>query len=280
MTQPSLEALEAHFEFGENWRDYLVNVDDNAIREAERGLLRLLPAEAIAGSRFLDIGCGSGLHSLAALRLGASDLLAIDIDPNSVAATRELLSRYAPEAPVKLRELSVFDADPRELGQFDVVYSWGVLHHTGAMWKAVERASLLVRPGGLFAIALYQKRPTCGGWTVEKRFYAKASGPVRATFRGVYKAALYVALVATGRNPWKYVRNYKSARGMNFHNDVHDWLGGYPYESATPEEVNERVAAMGFTLVSEHPLPPGVGLFGTGCAEYTFRKVAGQNPGT
>jgi SAM-dependent methyltransferase len=273
MTKPSLEALETHFEFGENWRDYLANVDEDAVREAERGVLRLLPADSIQGSRFLDIGCGSGLHSLAALRLGAAEVVAVDIDPNSVAATRELLAKHAPGARATASELSVFDADPESLGQFDIVYSWGVLHHTGAMWKAIDRAARFVRPGGLFAIALYQKRVTCGAWRVEKRIYTKAGKPVRKVIRGVYKAAFYAGLLATARNPWKYVSGYKGTRGMNFHNDVHDWLGGYPYESATPAEVNAHFQGLSFESVKEWPLPRGMGLFGTGCAEYTFRKL-------
>ena len=272
MTGSRLQDLDTHFEFGENWRDYLANVDAAAIAEAEAGLLKLLPREAIAGARLIDIGCGSGLHSLAALRLGAAHVTAVDIDPNSVAATRELLGKYAPDAAVDVREASVFDLSPEATGTFDVVYSWGVLHHTGAMWDAVEAAARLVRPGGRFAIALYQKRPTCGAWRVEKRLYTAAGGPVRAAIRGVYKAAFYLGLLLTGRSPRTYVANYKGARGMNFHNDVHDWLGGYPYESATPDEIKAFFERLNFSPVVELPLPKGLGIFGTGCAQYTFRR--------
>jgi 2-polyprenyl-6-hydroxyphenyl methylase/3-demethylubiquinone-9 3-methyltransferase len=90
--------------------------------------------------------------------------------------------------------------------------------------------------------------------------------------RGAYKLALLSRLAATGTNPWRYVRDYKTARGMNFHNDVHDWLGGFPYESATPDEVTAQFAALGFDPVVEKALPRSLGLFGTGCAEYTFRR--------
>lgn len=274
MSEAGLKQVESHFEFGENWLDYLRHVDEAAVAEAERGLLKLVPAEAIAGSRFLDIGCGSGLHSLAALRLGARELVAVDIDPNSVKATSALLDKWAPDANRQVRLLSVFDADPAELGTFDIVYSWGVLHHTGAMWEAVERASRLVRPGGLFAIALYQKRLSCGPWKVEKRLYTAAPGVVRAGLRGLYKTAFFAGKLVTGRNPWRYVRDYKSVRGMNWHNDVHDWLGGYPYELATPQEVDARLLAMGFEPATVLALKPGLGLLGTGCAEYTYRRRA------
>jgi SAM-dependent methyltransferase len=273
MRQDALKKVESHFEFGENWLDYLRHVDEAALQEAERGLLRLLPREAIAGSRFLDIGCGSGLHSLAAVRLGAAELVAVDIDPNSVRAAGMLLDRWAPDSNRTVRVLSVFDADPAQIGTFDIVYSWGVLHHTGSMWEAVERASRLVRPGGLFALALYEKKASCGFWTWEKRLYTRAPGAVRAAIRGVYTAALCAGLLVRGRNPISYVKNYKSSRGMNFHNDVHDWLGGYPYESATTADVSERLAGLGFELLTERPTGGRLGLFGTGCAEYTFRKL-------
>jgi 2-polyprenyl-6-hydroxyphenyl methylase/3-demethylubiquinone-9 3-methyltransferase len=273
MDQDGLRKIDSHFEFGENWLDYLRHVDEAAIAEAERGLLGLLPAEAIRGARFLDIGCGSGLHALAAVRLGARELVAIDIDPNSVKAAKSLLDEKAAEASREVRVLSVFDADPADLGTFDIVYSWGVLHHTGAMWEAVERAGRLVRPGGLFALALYQKRPTCGFWTVEKRLYTRAPSFVRAAFRGLYTLAYHAGLLVRGRNPLRYVREYKSMRGMNFHTDVRDWLGGYPYESATPADVGARLRAVGFELVTQKVLEQGLGLFGTGCAEYTFRRA-------
>jgi 2-polyprenyl-3-methyl-5-hydroxy-6-metoxy-1,4-benzoquinol methylase len=267
-----LTRAETHFEFGENWRDYLRHVDSEAIAEAERGLLKLVPAMRLRGARFLDIGCGSGLHTLAAVKSGIAQGLAIDIDRDSVAATRDLLAKLAPDAPVEVRELSVFDADPTTLGLFDVVYSWGVLHHTGAMWRAVEKAAALVDAGGIFALALYQKRVSCKAWAVEKKFYTRSPAPVRTLIRGAYVAALYLRFALRGQNPWRVVRDYKSGRGMNFHNDVHDWLGGYPYESATPAEVLSRLTAGGFELVSQNSLPAGLGLLGTGCAEYVFRR--------
>ncbi len=100
------------------------------------------------------------------------------------------------------------------------------------------------------------------------------SSAIRALIRGLYTGAVYAGHAVRGRNPWKVVREYKSSRGMNFHNDVHDWLGGYPYESATPQEVQSKVCAMGFERVADYPLAPGLGLFGTGCAEYVFRRTA------
>jgi 2-polyprenyl-6-hydroxyphenyl methylase/3-demethylubiquinone-9 3-methyltransferase len=267
-----LKDVSNHFQFGANWKDYLQHVDEAAIFEAEKGLSRLVPTESLAGARFMDIGCGSGLHTLAALRLGAAEVVAIDIDPDSVSATQELLSRFPDKGCAKVLKLSIFDAEVNELGQFDVIYSWGVLHHTGDMWTAIERAGRFVKPGGIFALALYQKRPTCAAWAIEKKFYSRSGSFIQRVIRCIYKPAFLTALLLNSTNPFSYVKNYKGSRGMNFHNDVHDWLGGYPYESATPEEVGVHLGGMGFKLVHEKTLSPGRGTFGTGCAEYVFSK--------
>lgn len=170
----------AHFEFGENWKSYARKIDQSRIDSAVEGLQKLFP-EGLAGKSFLDIGCGSGLHSLAALKLGAASVLAIDLDENSVETTKRLLSEFSPHSNWRAAVVSIFDATPQDLGTFDVVYSWGVLHHTGDMWRAIERASALVRPGGLFAIAIYAATAFDAMWTAEKRFYARAPRPVQCT---------------------------------------------------------------------------------------------------
>lgn len=265
-----LTAAESHFRFGENWNDYLRHVDAEAVHEAERGLLALIPAERLRGATFLDIGCGSGLHALAAHRLGAR-VTAIDIDRDSVATTRELLRQYNADAEV--REESVFDAS----GQFDIVYSWGVLHHTGSMWKAIEHAASLVKPGGLFTIAIYQRTPMCGFWRKEKRFYSNAPKLVQRIIRGAFISYASALHVYFGTNPIRFIRNYKSSRGMNYFTDVHDWLGGYPYESATPAELVSFVESLGFSPFIQRPLPRSRGLVGSGCGEFTFEKRKGRS---
>jgi 2-polyprenyl-6-hydroxyphenyl methylase/3-demethylubiquinone-9 3-methyltransferase len=270
MSSADLLEAETHFDFGKNWSDYSRRIDEAAIREAEKGLLKLIPADAIKGVRVLDIGSGSGLHSLAAHRLGAAEITAVDIDQDSVETTRKVLAHFG--VPARVERMSVFELDA--LGTFDIVYSWGVLHHTGDMWRAISCAAEHVRPGGLFVIALYQKTPLCGAWTVEKRIYTKAPKVLRHAWKAAFGTALLSAIGLTGRNPVAYVRNYKGTRGMSYWHDVHDWLGGYPYESSTPEETRDYVCELGFEAVQVGDLKPGVGLFGTGCAEYVFRKMA------
>jgi 2-polyprenyl-3-methyl-5-hydroxy-6-metoxy-1,4-benzoquinol methylase len=259
----------AHFEFGENWKAYSKKIDQNRIDFAIEGLERLFP-EGLAGKTFLDIGCGSGLHSLAALKLGAASVVAIDLDENSVETMRQLLSEFCPHGNWTTNILSIFEASPETLGTFDVVYSWGVLHHTGDMWQAIDRAAALVKPGGYFAIAIYAATAFDSMWRAEKKFYAQAPRSVQWLIRQIYMAAFFAGKAASGQNPIAYIQNYSKSRGMHFSHDAHDWLGGYPYETARPEELNARISAHGFNEYRAFVIPPTRGLLGSGCNEFVF----------
>src|SRR5712691_2165062 len=157
----SLAAQEQRFGFGENWSRFLALVDERRIREAERSLIEMLGRPRLDGLRFCDVGSGSGLFSLAAWRLGAT-VYSFDFDPDSVACTREMRRRFSDGDPRwTVGHGSVLDDEYlRTLGLFDVVYAWGVLHHTGAMWQAMELVTRLVAPRGVLYIAIYNDQ----GW--------------------------------------------------------------------------------------------------------------------
>jgi hypothetical protein len=171
-----------------------------------------------------------------------------------------------------VRELSVFDLAPESFRRFAVVYSWGVLHHTGAMREAIEIASRVVEPGGLFAFALYHRTRMCGFWQWEKRWYSRASPHAQERARTAYVALLRLRFRLTGRDFRSYVASYKSQRGMDFAHDVHDWLGGYPYESIAAPEVETFMRRLGFEHVNSFTTPVTIGLFGSGCDEYVYRR--------
>lgn len=263
------------FEFGANWQKFLTLLDDQRIAQAEQSLKAMLETETLMGRSFLDIGSGSGLFSLAARRLGAR-VRSFDYDPQSVACTRELRRRFYPEdenwrieAGSVLNETFV-----QSLGKFDYVYSWGVLHHTGQMWRALEHAALPVATGGKLFIAIYNDTGTqARRWHWIKRKYNELPQVLRIPFALVVSAPdeLKSALRAVIKlRPQDYVRtwtDYDRNRGMSHWRDIIDWVGGYPYEVAAPEEIFDFYRAKGFVLNKLRC--GGVGL---GCNEFVFLR--------
>ena len=273
MAKDDLRDASSHFAFGDNWASYAALIDDEAIAESKKGLLKLIPRKEFQGRSFIDIGCGSGLHALAAAELGVSRIMAVDIDPVSVETTKAVLAKRDVQIPWQAENVSVFDLDPVRLGTFDIVYSWGVLHHTGDMWEAVRNAAALAAPSGLFAFALYRSTTIDPLWKIEKHWYAHASPFSQKLAQKVYITAYSAAHRLTGRGSFReLVDNYRSARGMDFYHDVHDWLGGYPYEAALAPEIDKRMVSLGFKAERVFAQPMSTGLFGSGCDEYVYRR--------
>lgn len=293
MKQDHLTQQKTHFAFGKNWKSYTEQITAAEIDEAKKALIRLLGVSRLDGERFLDIGCGSGLHSLAALHLGAKEVIAVDLDPDSVSTTQALLQQHAPKsASFLVEKVSVFDLNPETFGVFDIVYSWGVLHHTGDMDRAIRSAAQMCAPrnlvspviscprvrGGVFSFALYRRTWIDWFWRIEKRWYAKATPSVQCLARTIYITLFKLGLLATGRSFGSYIANYRNNRGMDFYHDVHDWMGGWPYQSVQPSEVNVLMSALGFKservfLREGHILGRNLGFFGSGCDEYVYRRL-------
>lgn len=260
------------FSFGANWARFLRHLDPQRIMAAEHSLQRMLRKTSLQGLRFLDAGSGSGLFSLAARRLGA-EVHSFDFDPESVACTHELRRRYAAESHAPLEsthwqvdEASVLDADYlQSLGQFDVVYSWGVLHHTGEQWRAIDLVSQRVRDGGLLFIAIYNDQGDISRWwLLVKRLYN--SHALARWLLTLFYTPYFIGV------RWAY-RKIKGLgdvqRGMTLWFDMIDWLGGYPFEVAKPEQVFRFLADRGFEL-RELTTAGRTGA----CNEFVFQRVA------
>ncbi|MDX8502170.1 class I SAM-dependent methyltransferase [Mesorhizobium sp. VK4C] len=262
--------MTARYDFGRNWSDLAARFENEHLDRACEDLRRLVGD--VAGKTFLDIGCGSGLHSAAALRLGAARVRALDYDTDCVETTRAVLSRFAPEAEWSVERADILDKASLPSGTFDIVYSWGVLHHTGDMWAAIRNAADFVGRGGRFGIAIYLKTPLCGLWTVEKRLYSSHRW-LRPPAKALFVSAYMLARTLRHRDPIAFVKNYRMRRGMEFLADVDDWLGGYPYQSTSVEELETTVEKLGFRTKRRFNVTPGIGLFGTGCGEWCFERM-------
>lgn len=262
-----------HYWFGKNWKQFLEeNYSEERLAEAEKSLRALFGETGLAGKTFMDIGCGSGLFSLAAWRLGASKITSIDVDLDSVECCRHLARQINKEGSREWNIVHGSILDQTLIGglpKSDIVYSWGVLHHTGNMWQAIENAGKLVTPGGCFMIGIYNWQGGRRGtvtWQKLKKWYCTAPRWQTRMWEWGYISWNLFYMVLVLRNPITHIRGYQKNRGMSWFRDVSDWLGGYPYEAATPGEVLDFVRnKFGFELTKQK-INCGLGI-----SEFVFR---------
>ncbi len=271
---------ELRFGFGKNWDSFRrTALDPDRIDEAERALVTLVGKDRLVGKTFLDIGCGSGLMSLAALRSGATRVVGFDYDADSVSCSEAVRQESSKETRDRWTVMRGSALDPefvKSLGTFDVVYSWGVLHHTGEMWKAVETSLLPVRAGGgLHVIALYNKVTgelgtfSSESWHAIKKAYVRGGRARRAALVGAFTAWRVSIALSQLRSPIREVREYKSSRGMSWMHDAIDWVGGYPYEYASVDEVENFLREHGLRKVKTIAAPHN----GWGNNEFVFERA-------
>jgi len=266
------------FEFGRNWQAFIPLIDRNRIDQAEQSLRSFLGDQDLDGKRFLDIGSGSGIISLAARRAGMR-VVSFDYDPASVACTEKLRRHYF-EADLdwQVLEGSILDETfVSALGQFEIVYAWGILHHTGAMWRALETTGHLVAAGGWLIIAIYNDQgPWSRFWRRIKRTYNRLPRWLRLPFALVIMVPreMKIAFVPIVKfRPMSYLSQWSRSasdgkRGMSRWIDMIDWVGGYPFEVAKPEEIFEFFKQRGFVL---EKLTTSAGELG--CNEFAFRRI-------
>jgi 2-polyprenyl-3-methyl-5-hydroxy-6-metoxy-1,4-benzoquinol methylase len=256
MTDSYVGEVEAgqRFEFGKNWETFLSEIDDSRIRIAEDATKAMLGSSNLDGKSFLDVGSGSGLFSLIALRLGASSVHSFDYDPHSVECTRALKLQFGQSYSNWIIERgSVLDSEYlKSLGQFDIVYSWGVLHHTGNLAQALQNVAPLVAPGGLLFLSIYNYQPFLSAyWKAVKRTYNHLPRVGRVAmeivFLLLYGAGFFAADVIRRRSPLDRWAGH-GRRGMSMYVAIQDWVGGYPFEVASPEEIFRFYRDRGFNL--------------------------------
>jgi len=263
----------ARFQFGANWRQFLRLLDEDRIAEAQHSLHELLGVESLDGKSFLDVGCGSGLFSLAARRDGAT-VHSFDYDVQSVACAEELRERYFPkDGQWNIEQGSVLDqAYLSSLGRFDFVYAWGVLHHTGALWSALDNVLLSLAEAGTLSVSIYNDQDRVSQrWRTIKRLYNRSPGALRTLLViavGAFfesRSALIRLIRLQNPLPFRDWAEKKRTRGMSVWYDLVDWVGGYPFEVAKPEQVFDFYRQRGYKLV--RLTTQGAG---HGCNEFVF----------
>ena len=252
------------FKFGENCARFLTSLNEERILAAEESLRNALLVRDLKGLSFLDIGSGSGLFSLAARRLGAT-VTSFDFDEKSVACTKALkYSNYPTDKGWSIKQGSALDKNfLKSLGSFDVVYSWGVLHHTGSMEEAFTAVAPLVKEQGKLLLAIYndQGAPT-RYWTFIKKLY------VRNMLTRYLVIFFHIPYLFFGR--WlvrRLTKRPQIERGMSIWYDMIDWLGGYPFEVAKPELVFRFFKQRGFQLENLRTCGGKMG-----CNEYLLKR--------
>jgi 2-polyprenyl-6-hydroxyphenyl methylase/3-demethylubiquinone-9 3-methyltransferase len=270
---------EERFAFGKNWHRFVeANLNEERIGISGSYMMNFLELTELTGKSFLDIGSGSGIHSLAAVRVGANPVMSFDYDPDSVAATKAVKETMQPAADFWMIEQgSVLDSEyMQSLGQYDLVYSWGVLHHTGDQWTAIRNASERVATSGLFYLALYsadvQIDPPPEYWLEVKQRYVAAG-----KWKRNWMVLWYLWRFSLCKNPFRLpallrtMKEYQKSRGMSYLTDVRDWIGGWPMEFSHDQDVIDLFEEeLGFELVKIFQ--------GEANTEYLFRRVTSPIP--
>jgi|GEM_PF-226915 len=233
------------FGFGRNWLNYQTSIDPTRMTLARHDIEQWLGTTSLHGLRVLDIGSGSGLHSYCLHAMGASTLVSFDYDTDSVQATQELHRQAGAPASWRVTQGSVLDATfMASLGRFDLVYSWGVLHHTGRMWQAISSAAERVARDGRFFISIYAKGPNFPADLALKQRYHDASLSKKRRMEFEWITAQYGQRARHGLKPEGWWTQ-GCERGMDPYFDLVDWLGGLPYEVATVPELTSRLRTLG-----------------------------------
>lgn len=262
------------FDFGQNWLEFSEKaLSNDRVIQAKTDFCCLMKEVPFKDKSFLDIGFGQGLSLLCAVEMGAK-VVGCDINPKCAEALKQNLKFFPEIAGKNIQTIigSILDSStveklckstPDGNRCYDIVHSWGALHHTGNMKLAIMNAAGLVKDGGNFVLSFYNRHWSSPIWLMIKWFYCKSAKWIqRVMITLLYPIIWFAKLLITKKNP------KEQARGMDFFYDVIDWVGGYPYEYADTKTIQHFVENLGFKLVKTVPATVP-----TGCNEFVFKKT-------
>ena len=250
------------FNFGNNWKNYSKKITEKDFEAAKNSLIDLFDVGTLCSKKFIDIGCGSGLFSIAAKKLGAKEVLGLDILKSSVECSIKNAQKFN-EANIEFKKMSILDPKIKNLKKYDIVYAWGSLHHTGRMWEAIENSMKLVDNDGLLMISIYNKNITSFLWKIEKYIYVHSFWLIKKMIEFFYFLLIIPLKILIFRGSF-----FREKRGMKIYYDAIDWLGGYPYEYASKKEIVNFMQKKNFRLIK---FIPTVGISGTN--QFVFKKI-------
>jgi 2-polyprenyl-6-hydroxyphenyl methylase/3-demethylubiquinone-9 3-methyltransferase len=275
------------FDFGENWKNYNKKyLTEDKIRQANEAFIKFTEIQTLKELTVVDIGCGSGIHSLNFSRMNPKLLLSFDYDYKSVEATNYLKEVHK-NKNWDVKQGSILDEKfLLRMPQFDLVYAWGVLHHTGNVWLAIKNSCDLVSEGGILYLALYssdvkmlnrestywlkvKKKYNQSGFIVKRLIELSFISREKSLSALNFLRVLIKSLVSRQKNKTKFFSRQKRYRGMSYLIDVRDWLGGWPMEYVSDDAVIELISSKNFVLKKIKK--------GEACTEFLFKKGSGAN---